>query len=107
MNFVTKEYLIQTSDFNKKNFAEAAKNNNRAASYCRLRLGADCTVNKNRGMATVEEHICPVCGQKRDCFVAEKYFSADGQRRIIKAECMTCESVFLSYQELPDNSDII
>lgn len=101
MNYVTKEYLIQIDNFNKKNFVEAAKNNNRAASYVRVRLGEDC--EKSPLSATVEFEICPVCGQKRDCLVSEKYLSADARKRIYRAQCMNCDALFMAYQEDADS----
>ena len=101
MNYVTKEYLIQLENFNKKNFAERTKNNNRATSYCRLRLGDDCV--KSPVATTVEFEICPVCGQKRDCLVSEKYLSSDGRKKIFRAQCMYCDASFLSYQEDSDS----
>lgn len=99
MNYVTKEFLIQLEDLTGKDHFEQVKRSNRAASYCRARLGADCTVNQVCGQASVESQLCPDCGRLRDCFVSEKYCSADGTRRVVKCECMHCEAVFFAYQE--------
>ena len=99
MNYSTKEFLIQLESTNRKNFAEGIKNNNRALSYCRLRLGDDMESRAAGGAPAVEALICPDCGQVRDCFITEKFFSRDGRKRVIKASCMVCEGIFYAYQE--------
>lgn len=96
MNYVTKEFLIQLESPGKKNMTEAVKGNNRAASYCRLRLGDDY---ERVETTAVESQICPDCGQLRDCFILEKNLSADARKRVIKASCMHCEAAFFAYQE--------
>lgn len=96
MNYITKEFLIQLESPGKKLMTDAVKNTNRAASYCRLRLGDDYRKNES---TAVEAQICPDCGQMRDCFILERNTSADGRKRIIKATCMHCEATFFAYQE--------
>ncbi len=100
MNYVTKEFLIQLESPGKKTITDSVRSANRAASYCRLRLGDDYAKNES---TAVEGQICPDCGQLRDCFILERNVSPDGRKRVIKARCMHCEGVFFAYQESPQD----
>ena len=99
MNYITKEYLIQVENLNRRNIAEDVKNANRAAVYCHARLGDDYTKSEMRGVPGIGEEICPICGQRRDCFIFEKCLSNDGRKKIVKAKCNECEATFFAYQE--------